>query len=912
MKKIYGGLDVTHNVTANGKRTVQSINGDQDFDSTGNLNIDSYTDDELNQLVEILPLSKYGDYSYLPAGVNGSFDGASENTKFRWTKIQLENDGTLVYLRGGTNGSSEGVYYSSIKNALNIASINGTNTNTIAVYKPGYFSSTQYARGLIASDQSLVAGYVYDLPSGNPPGTNSGIFISYTNGTLNATQHSGFIVPIAQLSDDNSTPYFFFKLRDNNIYCLSILATGNIFQIYVYKITVNQSTMAYTVTRVTGWNNTTFYHTSSTGDDNLIINRNIISTNIADKPYQLIPVSAVAGSPYMTSFDIFAAQDPTNTSNDVVRLRVVGDSYTATSLYSTRFNHNYSFTINLTTKTCVLDAGNDISGSQIAPIAITNTGTALTATGSTINSDPIYNHTNRFNVFSTYFYMDNGNTFCMSVPNLAEALILQRCNFTSSVNIFQNLEVRQKTSSNFISGKMRSTYGSSIGSSICGLEIVSPLSTRQDSRNNNGDLTNSYAVHGSSLTYPFKSLDYGSLLGYEPTTERQFISTDTTNRSITSYVSGSTCVATGGPLILNVRHSVPLNYDQFMNSSGTISIDDTVFQNFSTAEFAKVNQTTYPLSPNASKNCYLYVPQQTDMPAFAMLTAITTTGRCYFRVVEVTVPTRSGNITSVVFNRVAYETASPNTNYTTNGISYVSNSSTGLSIYDLGTHYAVGGSDPLTHIVVGNSANLQYRGLVQKSTKQFTDMQLMGTGTAYTNDGQFIALPGKGFGTMNQIDGFNKIVFNLYGTTVADYNAWTPASGDPQVLVSQDVAEGFIVYFTENTQVLLSGRTFTLPVQSIDLKTVTPNPANMTFYVYVTLIQGLAQYLITTDVISESGSSAYNVLWIGTVSTNSNQISSISINKRDRLDVFGASYTAAGASFPISFGTPSTTGTINW
>lgn len=910
MKKIYGGLNVTHNVTANGKRTVQSVNGDQLFDSTGNLNIDSYTTDELNDIVNILPLSKYGDYTYLPAGVNGSFEGASENTNFRWSKLQLENDGTMVYLRAGTNGSSEGVYYSSVKNALNLSSLNNTNTNTIEEYKPGYFSSTQYARGLIPSDSSLVAGYVYDLPSGNPPGTYSGVFVSYTNGTLDDTQHSGFIIPAASISEDGSNPYFFLKMSNNNIYCFSLLNSGNSLQLYVYQIVVNQSTMAFTVNRISGWSNKTFYNTTTTGDTNLIMLRNVTSTNAADKPYLLVPTGLAAYNPYMTSYDIFAAQDPNNTGNDVIRIRVCGDCYAATSLYSTRFYHNYSYTINLTTKTSTLDTGNDISGSYVAPLAITNTGSSLTRTGTTINTDPLYNHTD-VNLYNSYYYMDNGYAFCMSVPNLAGALEFQRSQFSSGGNIFQNIEVRAKTSSNYIMGTMQSSYGSSIGSSLCGLEIITQTSTRQDSRNNNGVLENSYAIHGSTPTFNFKSLNYGSLLGYEPTTDRNHIATDSSKRAVISYVSGSTCTATGGPLILNYRYSVPLNYDQYMNGTGTLSVDSTVLQNFSTSEFNKVNQTTYPLSNIAPKHCSLFVPQQTDMPAFAMLTAITNNNECYFKIVEVTIPVRSGNITSIVFNRLALETT-VGSNYTTNGGSYIANSSTGLSIYDLGTHYAIGGSDPLVHTIIGNVANIQYRGLVNKSTKQFVDLQVTGQGTQFSNDNQFIAVPGIGFGQMRAVDDRNKIVFDLYGTTVTDYNAWTLQSANPTVLVSQDVAEGFIVYFSEPTPVLLSGKTFTLPVQNIDLTTVKANPANTTFYVYVILKQGIAEYYITTDVISENGASAYNVLWIGTVTTNATQISSVNIIKRDRLDVFGASYTAAGSSFPVSFGTPSSTGTINW
>ncbi|MCU6295102.1 hypothetical protein, partial [Escherichia coli] len=81
-KKIYGGLDVTHNVTVKGKRTVQGIN-DQVFDANGNMEIDTYSKEELLDVISLLPISHYGTHNYLPAGVSGDFNGASENQSQR-------------------------------------------------------------------------------------------------------------------------------------------------------------------------------------------------------------------------------------------------------------------------------------------------------------------------------------------------------------------------------------------------------------------------------------------------------------------------------------------------------------------------------------------------------------------------------------------------------------------------------------------------------------------------------------------------------------------------------------------------------------------------------------------------------------------------------------------------------------
>lgn len=123
---------------------------------------------------------------------------------------------------------------------------------------------------------------------------------------------------------------------------------------------------------------------------------------------------------------------------------------------------------------------------------------------------------------------------------------------------------------------------------------------------------------------------------------------------------------------------------------------------------------------------------------------------------------------------------------------------------------------------------------------------------------------------------------------------------------------GYTVNFTVINEALLSGNYLKLPITTINLTDIKASPENTTFYVYVTMNQGLAQYLITDTVIAESGTSAYNNFWIGTVTTGASSITSTNIISRARLDVFSPSSASAGSSFPVSTGLPSQTGTISW
>ncbi|UTS53816.1 hypothetical protein UES1_449 [Escherichia phage UE-S1] len=896
-KKIYGGLDVTHNVTVNGKRTIQGINK-QVFDENGNMVLDTYSKNEMNDIIGMLPISHYGSMNYLPAGVGGDFNGASENQAYRRNKVLLENDGTLVLLRSGTNGSVEGLYYSYLSNALAVTDMSRT-INTSRQYKPGFFGPNRVALGLFNTDQNIIMGRYKDI-SNNTIGT----FISITNGTLNDTLHTGFFVNQTDISPEGGVEYAMMA-EDGSIYVFNVINENNKFEIAIVKVVFNVDNGSYTATRITGWTTKTFYNTTYSGQNNIVITNAMTSTNIADKPYVFVPPNLYGMGIYMTSIDLYVAQQP-GTQN--FRFRMNGDAYFAMPTYSSRPQHNYSFTFDMNSKQCTLDAGNDI-GSFQAPLVITNTGSDLVASGNVLNLDPLYDHNGYRNIYSSYFYLNSGDVFCTACPNLAEPLAMQKAKFPVQI-VYNMLNVRAVISSNFIGGIVRPSFGSAVGSYINGVELLPDNSTKQYSRaSGSGGFSPSYAVHKSTPNFTFQSLSLGTIQGYEPTTERKNVSENNNNRIFISTVSGSTVTTNGGIFMVGQRYSQSLSFDKNLNGTGSISVSQSVLDGFRDSEYAKV-LSDWNLSPQAGKDMTLFVPQQADIPAFVMLSTITNDFKNYIRIAEVNVNTRVGEIKSITFKRLVLENRYGDS-FTPNVGGYIAPSSVGLTIYDGGSFYFIGGSDPLTHPTIGNTATHIFRAYVNKSSAQFESFIIDGIHAYYNQGRQFTALPDIGFGYFDTIDYDNKMIFRKCGTTIEEYNNWKE-QGNPINVVSQDVAQGFVVYFTEETPVILSGKSFTLPVSNIDLRTIKPNPANTTFHVYVKLKQGLVTYHITTDVISETGTIAYNILWIGTIRTNDIQIVSIDIQKRSRLDIFGASLEAAGVSFPVSYGLPSQTGTINW
>lgn len=118
----------------------------------------------------------------------------------------------------------------------------------------------------------------------------------------------------------------------------------------------------------------------------------------------------------------------------------------------------------------------------------------------------------------------------------------------------------------------------------------------------------------------------------------------------------------------------------------------------------------------------------------------------------------------------------------------------------------------------------------------------------------------------------------------------------------------FSVYFTTDENVIVAGRSLTVPKGTIDLIDVNPNPTNKTFHIYLIYIGGSAQYQISENIFAESGYRAN----IGSVITDSSNITKISNEKVFSLNGFRVSTIKRGSSIPASTGSILTDGSFPW
>lgn len=106
--------------------------------------------------------------------------------------------------------------------------------------------------------------------------------------------------------------------------------------------------------------------------------------------------------------------------------------------------------------------------------------------------------------------------------------------------------------------------------------------------------------------------------------------------------------------------------------------------------------------------------------------------------------------------------------------------------------------------------------------------------------------------------------------------------------------------------VILSGRQFSIVPAAFPF---IPGTTARSLYVYVSLSSGSAILTISDVTVPESTTNVF----IGTMQVAAGGATSgLVVSKVSRLDIYRPSLNPVGSAFPVSAGTPDTTGSINW
>lgn len=874
------------------------------------------------------PVSRYGELSYLPVNVAGSFEGAT-NVVGTYGETRnypgiVEDDGTYVFLRNGTTGSKSGVYYAYVKNVLNATDLTPVRTNR--KYSPSYFPSGYTAGYVTRSDIS--GGCIFGrLQDAN--GNLSNWFLSITSKTFDDSKHIGVIINAANLPAQpisNAYPEVFL----GNSAVFMIFPTADLanntglpleYQIYTIPLTsiVNGATVVPTA--LTGWTISSFY------------GQNISSTNmrfanscvdaVANQPAVIRDPTAQAFAiipfyPNQMGNCTYSAQGPDgNIRTRIMCMLLVQNPATGEQLL---YNQFYTFVWSPTSKTGGLEA----PGNGPITVSLNSATNKQVVTGLSVIADRSPYSSGNWMSGESLAYHPSG--YWLSVVDQTQpdypcwvTRVKLNAGALTPVNALAiDLPITGAANTTF-----NPAYGSAVGGGLMGSfqlpnnRVLVFGNGKNAAGNYQRDLI--LAQKGAD-GYTYNSEFFGSLTGFAPNTYRQFVTdlglTPVNYAPIISEITaagGITC--TGAQYMEGISNTGFTNCDSNLVLTGSTSIDPSLYAIIRAAMLSALGVTA------KSSILTIVVPQNTSIPPFAVMDWISNasvpTDNIAMAELAITAGSRSGAITGLSLLTVSsnvqvypfaneFIPSSQNYQYATMG--------GGVTIYEGTDCWMVGGCTKQFIDRILWSGTSMYRFAIPKSTNRPDWTRFHAAGMWTTFESVFWGgVPGKGFGEFQQeivrSDSDTKLLFRPFATNLATYDAWTAqAQANWSVQVSQDVAQGWIVYFTDIQPCIMNGGYHAMQPATIDLTTIQANPANTTFYVYIVVTNGVAAYVIRTTDQAESPS----VMFIGTVVTNATQISTINMTKVTRLGNYRVSTTRGGSSIPASVGTPDTTSSLAW
>lgn len=855
-----------------------------------------------------MPLSRFGDLGYLPAGVGGSFEGASTNDVFRNIYMFLENDGTLVYLRNGINGSKQGVYYAHLKAAL-VPGRPAQPIKTNRRYQPAYFPVGQTAAYLTAghSNPTVLVGRLQ-----NVSGALQNYFVSLTNGTLDDTVHTGgFITPAVWDSLGLGRGAAF--ISDGQVWFLTVDLTAG-FQILVSVAPVSAFTNGATVTptRVTGISSIGFGGVAYNGN-NIQLSSKITSTVPADRPVLLCDQSAAWASTF--HYDIPALLVGVNPLNQW-RIRVSSYSWGAYGQSGAGTYMVFTLTYDPVTKNAVLEPEWRDQSWLSFPNGVATFGGPIYSVD--YNADGSSHPTNSC---PSYCYVP-GTVFTYRQAQGSDVMLLAKGEYSNAPTLYDWL--KKGTYQHLITYNlaMEPNYGSPAGSDLTGGQFIARNKLMFNAKGR--DVAGNYAM-GPAVTainglanYDYNSLANGPMKGYKPEHDRSFLK-DLGLTSPESYAAGVTEVVAG----TNVFYSTLRLYSTRL--TGRRSLDGN-FQSLagdtSVTSLTMLNATQNALAAAGVSNVltYMYdlvVPHQLAAvcPAFMVVSYMTAANVSGFFVAAVTLVYDGDRITRVVTDSV-----SPKVQMSTQatGVSYTPTAVPGLggwALWQNGDDILIGGTGIAYYATAGGAPSVAMRFRYNSSTKQWNWGANMGAMSFHVNAAWrgFTAHPDHGLmllmGSQESTDTGTKLVGVPVGKTAVAFDAFAlGAVSTWRVLVSQDVAEGWALYFTEPTPVLMNGRYYVMPPAEFDLQMIEANPANKVFYVFAVQVGQTVQYAVTTEKATES----INRMYLGYVATGASSIETLALEKVTKLGNVRLSQVARGNAIAVTAGPPATPATLPW
>lgn len=859
-----------------------------------------------------LPVSRYGSLDNFPAGVDGSFEAASTNKACRWKPMVLEADDTLVFLRAATNGSSKGVFYSYLRNATTKILANNSVVRSSKRYIVSFMPSGTYTAAVGNSDQNTLCGQFLNISDNS----HNSYFVALTNGTMDSSSHQGVLV--SNLTSILNTETFLFGAF---VYLVTDLKRSNGLEFQIARIPVTSIQAGGTVSAeiLTSWTNTVALGTVST-DTNVLPAKVISTTDSSDKTALIVRDSLVTSwATTSGASEGFITKCAGDTTSGKFRIRILGDCiFYATNGTFSRTPVLISVLVDPSAKTAVVENVSTDRGAVTVPSGTPVCAGPVFLLSGAVQPISIVDNRHTTIVTSTGKVLtvsDTGQT-SDTADGIGRGTITS---FTSAFD-FLNSAVGRITGATTMTTAAQ--YGSAIGGQLYAPVMLSDKVFLMNALGLNlagATVQGLVKVEVTDSSYTYQSVNNGTLSGWAPTTKRNFLS-DLGYDASKYYALISTVKTDGSYVVTGLRFTPSrLTCQGFLGAdlvftSATYSISATILDNLKTAILAK---TALGAAGHLASTIELVVPGVANMPAFAIVTGIKASDGnevAHLAIVGVTI---TSNVITAATAGTVLDSKLTSGNYNRTGVDQFSSDYlqrvAAVAIYEVTDGFLVAGIG-MNRWAGGATAwrMLAYRFYVDKASQAIDITTLaMGSTSPYS---PYTAW------TCNSIDGFCEVVNNVsqtdfltksviapIGKTLAAYKTYSvPGNSGRKVMVSQEVAQGFTLYFTEETPVVLNGVQYTMPIGSLDLTTVDSAPASKVFYLYLMLVNGSPAYKAYTSQQPES----YTCLYLGKITCGTSKISTIAVSKVTRLGNYRVSTTPVGGAIPAVAGHPATATTL--
>jgi hypothetical protein len=897
----------------------------------------SYTKSEYDAKLDLLldtvsgvPFSFYGDREFLPPDITGSFESGSNTTIYgRWA-LMMEDNGTLMALRPGTDGDSAGVYYSYLRNADTVTTVDDlimSNTR----YSPAYFPSGQIASAILASSQDIIIGILVDATTY----VRTGYFISLTNNTMDMSKHTGVVVPLGDIinptlgGDATSVimgcPVAYIKNSVVNI--LIDLDSEGKHGYRVYQISVaNVNAGSWTgVTQVKGWTINRGTAGTITSDDMLLFDTLSAIINITGDPTNYrwpnsgttctFPLVSSAGRVSVLRQFWLQATPVDLKAAELGSVYLIGFDIPDSKVIDMSAFYNSKPTLNYT-----------------SPNALTITGGAAAITGS--GSGTVVDWTQGQSI-NSYYTTKNNQMWLTATTTYVTNRTLYRFQFPDGSDPLATFF--QTKVSQVIGDSVFGSFGSALTYSIQSHGVIGDgvMTAVNPGRRSDGARMN-YAVRATiegDPTYQYSSVTGNyAFKGFIPTINRnsfydlgkaENLCLDCLNESDSTQYRVSQARFNQGSIGTRIA---TINTD--LSSSGTVSCPQAVLDSLTSqmnALLASKSISLYPyansgVSGSAPQLLELVVPQvYTDMPAFVHGGYIRSDQVAYQFVCSVTFTGTRDNITGATLTAASYVEAKITVSVDSPGLYAHYGSSGNCAIRRVTNGFMVGLMSTTRFRLVGDDQGVQ--ALLQYTGGAWTFNQ--GGWWTYwsTAPSGWFNFPTRGLYfsqcSENQhgaIDDGTKILgiqvatTALVSTTLDTLYGNLSDSTKTIILASQKTVSAWTVYFADYAPCMLDGSYVVINPLTYNLNS--SSDGNKTFYVWVVKKSGVISYQIVDS--NPAAPVADSALYLGYFTTGDIGLLLVSCEKKVAVGGYVLARTSQGTAIPLTSGTPNAYGRLNW